>query len=305
MNRGSAAFHAALLPETLAERDGTAGGVVCPVCPHGCRLKGGSFGVCGARTLRDGRIVSLNYGQATALALDPLPKKPLARFHPGSLVLSYGSFGCNLRCPFCQNSDISMADAEGRVASAARFVSPEGLVAHALDLRDRGNIGIAYTYNEPFIAPEYLMDCAALAREAGLLNVAVTNGYVSAGTWDAALPFLDALNIDLKCYSEEGYRSLGAPGGLAVVKRSIEAAVAAGAHVEITTLVVTGLSDSEELFYEECAWLASIAPSIPLHLSRFFPAYRTRDKRPTEIAVLERFCGIARTFLEHVYMGNV
>ena len=278
---------------------------VCDVCPHACCLSDGKLGVCGTRTVRDGRIVSLSYGQATSLALDPIEKKPLARFRPGSLILSYGSYGCNLRCPFCQNSDISMADAASSAADRARFVSPEYLVDEAASLRDRGNIGIAYTYNEPFVAPEFLADCAALASERGLVNVAVTNGYVSTQTWDAALPYLDALNIDLKCYSEEGYRSLGAPGGLAVVKRSIEAAAASDAHVEVTTLVVPGFSDNEELFAEQCAWLASIDPSIPLHLSRFFPAYRAREKRPTGIDVLERFRTIAERSLEHVYLGNV
>ena len=291
--------------EAMLEPDGAADVLACTVCPHECLLREGSFGICGARTVRQGRIVSLNYGRATSLALDPLEKKPFARFHPGSRILSYGSFGCNLRCPFCQNSDISMADAEGRVASSARFVSPEDLVDRAYELRSCGSIGIAYTYNEPFIAPEYLMDCAVLAHERGLANVAVTNGYAAAGTWAAALPYLDAVNIDLKCYSEEGYRSLGAPNGLSVVKRSIETAVAAGVHVEVTTLVVPGLSDDEALFREECAWLASLDPSIPLHLSRFFPAYHACDKRPTEIAVLERLCSIAEASLEYVYRGNV
>ncbi|WP_218971936.1 AmmeMemoRadiSam system radical SAM enzyme [Raoultibacter phocaeensis] len=292
-------------PEALLDRSRMSDARTCTVCPHECRLREGSFGVCGTRTVREGRIVSLSYGQATALALDPIEKKSLARFHPGSLVLSYGSFGCNLRCPFCQNSDISMADAEGRVASAARFVSPEELVERALDLRERGTIGIAYTYNEPLIAPEYLMDCARLAHEAGLVNVAVTNGYVSSDVWADALSHLDALNIDVKCYSEEGYRLLGAPGGLAVVKRSIEAAAAAGVHVEVTTLVVPGLSDDEALFREECAWLSEIDPEIPLHLSRFFPAYRAYREKPTDLAVLERFRSIAEASLAHVYLGNV
>lgn len=294
-----------LAAEAMLEPDGAADVLACTVCPHECLLREGSFGICGARTVRQGRIVSLNYGRATSLALDPIEKKPLARFRPGSRILSYGSFGCNLRCPFCQNSDISMADAEGRVASSARFVSPEYLVDRAYELRSCGSIGIAYTYNEPFIAPEYLMDCAVLAHERGLANVAVTNGYAAAGTWAAALPYLDAVNIDLKCYSEEGYRSLGAPNGLCVVKRSIETAVAAGVHVEVTTLVVPGLSDDEALFHEECAWLASLDPSIPLHLSRFFPSYRMAEASPTSRALLERFRIIAKASLAHVYLGNV
>ena len=278
---------------------------VCRVCPHTCHLMEGKVGICRTRSVRDGCIVSLSYGRSTALALDPIEKKPLARFRPGSLILSYGSYGCNMRCPFCQNSDISMADAGGIVADVSRYISPEGLINEAVRLQDCGNIGIAYTYNEPFIAPEYLMDCAVCARERELVNVVVTNGYVSPSTWDAALPLIDALNVDLKCYSEEGYRSLGAPGGLAAVKRSIEAAAASGVHVEVTTLVVPGLSDDERLFTEQCEWLASVDRSIPLHLSRFFPAYRSHDKRPTDLDVLEQFRTIALSSLEHVYLGNV
>lgn len=276
----------------------------CDICPHECRLKEGGLGYCGVRTSDGTRVVSLNYGRATALALDPIEKKPLARFHRGSKVLSYGSFGCNLRCPFCQNADIATARADD--APPTRYLSPEELVSRALALKPKGNVGIAYTYNEPFIAWEYLMDCARLAHEHDLYNVVVSNGYILPAPWEAALPHIDAANIDLKCFTEEGYRSLGAPGGLEVVKGSIQSAVESGTHVEVTTLVVPGLSDDEQLFEQECKWLAQeVGTEVPLHISRFFPCHRAMDKSPTEIALLERLEAIARSYLEHVYLGNV
>lgn len=277
--------------------------ITCDVCPHACRLEVGALGVCGTRTQRDGKVASLNYGRVTGLALDPIEKKPLARFHPGSYILSYGSFGCNLRCAFCQNSDISTMTAH--TAGFADQLAPAALVEEALSLRGRGNIGIAFTYNEPFIAPEYLMDASRLAHGAGLVTAAVTNGYVSAEVWDAALGTIDAYNIDVKCFSEEGYRSVGAPGGLAAVKRSVATAIEAGAHVEVTTLVVPGLSDDEGLFEKECAWLASLDPETPLHITRFFPRHKMASASPTGLETLKRFEAIAGKHLHHVYLGNI
>jgi len=276
---------------------------VCAVCPHACVLAEGALGVCGVRACREGRVASLNYGCSTGLALDPIEKKPLACFHPGSHILSYGSFGCNMRCPFCQNATISTARADD--APSTRFISPERLVEEALDLEPHGNIGIAFTYNEPLVAWEYLMDAARLAHDAGLLTAAVTNGYVASDTWAQALPLLDAANIDLKCFTEEGYRSLGAPGGLAVVKGSIASAQTSGVHVEVTTLVVPGLSDDEQAFEEECRWLAAVSPEIPLHITRFFPSYQAAAKQPTPIKTLKRFQEIAKTHLHHVFLGNI
>lgn len=303
------------------------GRVTCGVCPHECRIPEGGWGFCGARTATGGVVKSANYGRTTALALDPIEKKPLAHFHPGACILSYGSFGCTMRCRFCQNSEIAAPSSvssvqeriagegedcgTGRTVPFARFLdrapylAPDGLVTRALARRVEGNIGIALTYNEPFAAPEYLMDVARRAREAGLVTVAVTNGYVSPVVWDAALPLVDAMNIDLKCYSEEGYRALGAPGGLPAVKRSIAAALAAGVHVEVTTLVVPGLSDDEERFAAECDWLASLDPALPLHLTRFFPAHRMRDAHPTPRDTLHRLERIACARLRNVHLGNV
>ena len=207
--------------------------VSCDLCFHRCALAEGQTGLCRARANRGGEIVPLNYGRLTALALDPIEKKPLRRFHPGSLILSAGSFGCNLRCPFCQNAEIAAAGPE----SFTRDCSPEQLVQTALELRSRGNIGVAYTYNEPLVGYEYVRDCARLVHQAGMVNVLVTNGTIQPGPWEALLPLLDAVNIDLKGFTQVWYSTLG--GDLETVRRSISMAARA-CHVEVTTLVVPG-----------------------------------------------------------------
>jgi len=290
-------------PQAAPGAVGPAAALTCPVCPHACVLREGKLGLCGARSLKGGAVVSLNYGQATALALDPIEKKPLARFYPGALILSYGSYGCNLRCDFCQNADISTATAT--VHPALRPTTPAELVAQADALRSEGNIGVAFTYNEPLIAPEFLIESAQLAHERDLLTVAVTNGYATEQTWEQCLACLDAVNIDLKCFTEEGYRRLGAPEGLTVVKRSIQRALKAGVHVEVTTLVVPGLSDDPIAFEREVEWLAELDPETCLHLSRFFPRYKMARSFPTELSALRAFEEVAHKRLSHVYLGNI
>ncbi len=275
----------------------------CTVCPHQCVLREGAVGLCGARGNEVGRAVSVNYGEASSLALDPIEKKPLARFHPGAKILSYGSFGCNMSCAFCQNASISQVRVCGHPQTV--FVSPEELAVKAQELLDMGNIGVALTYNEPLIAPEFLMDTGRLLKEAGLVLCVVTNGYANAPVFDEACRVTSAMNIDLKCFTEEGYRKMGAPDGLAVVKRNIQAAHETGVHVELTTLVAPGISDDEEAFREEVAWIATISPDIPLHLSRFFPTYRMTDAAPTSLSLLQRFQAIANEHLTYVYLGNV
>lgn len=276
---------------------------MCPICPHSCTLEEGKLGICGTRTVEDGAIVSLSYGRATALALDPIEKKPLAAFHPGSTILSYGSYGCNLSCRFCQNSDISTARSDSGIST--RYLSPEDLVEKALAVVDEGNIGIAFTYNEPFIAWEYLRDAATLAHKKQLLTVAVTNGYVSAETWKQSFEYVDAFNIDLKCFTARGYESLGAPNGLDIVKNSIKSACEAGAHVEVTTLVVPDLSDSVDDFENECRWLESLDADIPLHITRYFPRHLDRGKEATDRNLLDTFVEIAQMHLSKVFLGNV
>lgn len=271
---------------------------VCVICPHHCRLDEGQLGLCRGRIAKDGKVVCENYGKLTAIALDPIEKKPLYHFHPGSRILSVGSYGCNLKCPFCQNCDISMVG--GNDIETAQADCQE-LVDKALLLRDRGNIGIAYTYNEPLISYEFVRDCARLAREQGLKNVVVTNGYICEEPLLELLPLIDALNIDLKGFTQEYYRRLG--GDLATVKRTIELA-AGRAHVEVTTLIVPGENDSEDEIDELSAWLAGISPDIPLHITRFFPRWRMTDRNATPVSQVYRLAELARKNLKYVHEGN-
>ena len=271
----------------------------CDLCFHRCALEEGQTGACRARACRDGRIVPLNYGQLTSLALDPIEKKPLRQFHPGSRILSVGSFGCNLRCPFCQNHEISMAG-EGELRTVA--ASPEQLADKAAELVPQGNIGVAYTYSEPLIGYEFVRDCAAAVHERGLVNVLVTNGTIEEAPWRALLPLIDAVNIDLKGFTAEWYGRLG--GDLDTVKRSITLA-AEQCHVEVTTLLIPGENDSVEEIRALARWLAEIDPGIPLHLSRFFPRYQMADRSPTPIKQIYDLAEEAREYLTYVYTGNV
>ena len=271
--------------------------MICSLCPRHCNLREGQTGFCRARACKNGQITCVNYGRLTALALDPVEKKPLAHFHPGSFVLSEGSFGCNLRCPFCQNSDISMAGEE----CPTTYVSPEELIQKALALQSSGNIGIAYTYNEPLVGYEYVRDCAELAHRNGLFNVLVTNGCFCEEPLRALLPLIDALNIDLKGFSQTFYDFVG--GNLETVQTAIRLA-AAICHVEVTTLILPGRNDSDAEMDAEAAWLAAVDPEIPLHISRFFPRYHMSDEPATPVATVYRLRDIARKHLRYVYTGN-
>jgi len=272
--------------------------VQCELCFHHCELDEGQTGVCRARANRGGTVVPLNYGKVTSLALDPIEKKPLRRFHPGSVILSVGSFGCNLRCPFCQNHEISMAG-DGGIQTAD--VSPEQLADKAAELRPRGNIGVAYTYNEPLVGYEFVRDCAALVHERGMVNVLVTNGTIEETPLRALLPLIDAANIDLKGFTPAWYRRLG--GDLETVKRSI-ALASECCHVEVTTLLVSGENDSVGEIRSLARWLAGIDRNIPLHLSRFFPRYKMTDRPPTPVETVYALAETAREQLTYVYTGN-
>jgi len=272
--------------------------VLCELCFHHCELDEGQTGFCRARGNRGGTIVPLNYGRITSLALDPIEKKPLRRFHPGSMILSVGSFGCNLRCPFCQNHEISMAG-DGVLQTVE--VSPEQLADKAAELRPRGNIGVAYTYNEPLAGYEFVRDCAALVHERGMVNVLVTNGTIEEAPLRALLPLIDAANIDLKGFTPAWYKRLG--GDLETVKRSI-ALAAEWCHVEVTTLLVPGENDSVEEIQDLARWLAGIGRDIPLHLSRFFPRYKMPDRPPTPVETVYSLAETAREHLTYVYTGN-
>ena len=273
----------------------------CQVCFHGCDIEEGQTGFCHARTNIGGRIVCTNYGKVTALALDPVSKKPLAQFHPGMHVLSVGSFGCNLSCPFCQNHEISMADE----SFPAKQTSPEELAALAKQLVPRQNIGIAFTYNEPLIGWEFVRDTAALIHKEGLLNVLVTNGTASPQVLEQILPYIDAMNIDLKTFDETIYhRVLG--GNLQMTLEFIRRS-AAVCHVELTTLIVPGISDSMEQMRREAAWIhdleISLGKTIPLHVTRYFPAFRMKEEA-LPVRTIRQLAAAAREQLSAVYLGN-
>ncbi len=242
-----------------------------------------------------------NYGRITSMALDPIEKKPIARFNPGTTVLSVGSYGCTMDCPFCQNASIARAGADD---VPWREIAPDELVAQALGLKAQRCIGIAYTYNEPLLGWRYVRDTGRLAHEAGLVNVLVSNGMASPHVLGEVAPLIDAANIDLKCFTEEGYRSLG--GDLNVVKRTIETlANLDTCHVEVTTLVVPGLADDAGQIRAMSRWLASLNPDIPYHLTRYFPRHRMRDVPATPVPLLYELADVARESLADVMLGNV
>ena len=282
----------------------------CEVCFRHCEIKEGGLGFCGARTIKEGKVVAENYGKITGISLDPIEKKPLKRFHPGKNILSVGSYGCNLRCPFCQNSDISWGLEVSEWKSEARRISPDELVELALSMKSRDNIGIAFTYNEPLIGYEFVRDTAKLSHEAGLLNVLVTNGTAELSVLRELEPYIDAMNIDLKGFTADYYKkTLG--GNLEMTKRFIEEAVKF-CHVELTTLIVPGENDTEEEMREISSWIRSlkdsdgseIGKSVPLHISRFFPRFHMRDKSPTDVSLVYHLADVARENLEFVYTGN-
>lgn len=272
----------------------------CGLCPHHCKLAAGQTGFCAARTNVGGTIVCTNGGKLVSIALDPIEKKPLYHFHPGSVILSVGSYGCNLTCPFCQNYEISRAQA-GELR--AEDVPPARLAALATDARQRyGSIGVAFTYNEPLVSYEYVIDCARLLHEKNFAVVLVTNGQICDAPLQNLLPHVDAMNIDLKGFTQTFYDWIG--GNLETTKNTIAHAVRAGVHVEVTTLVIPGRNDDEKEMDVEARWLASISSEIPLHLSRYFPRYRC-DIPMTPMETLRQLERIAKTYLKHVHLGNV
>lgn len=274
--------------------------VRCWLCPHNCVIAPGKTGLCGVRQNTDGVLFSLNYGRVSSLALDPIEKKPLRRFYPGSLILSAGSAGCNLACPFCQNHSIAREPAE---SVQTRRIQPEELAAYADTLRCSGNIGVAFTYNEPIVWYEFVLETAKAVRALGLKNILVTNGYISREPLDELLPFIDAMNIDLKAFDPLFYKKV-VRGGLNEVKATI-AAAARQCHVEVTTLIIPEMNDSEDKTVKMAEWLAGISQEIPLHLSRFFPRYQMANKQPTPRETLITLAQAAQRYLRHVYIGNL
>jgi len=283
---------------------------VCGVCFRHCEIPEGGLGFCGARTCENGEVKAANYGRVTSLALDPIEKKPLARFRPGSYIVSAGSYGCNLRCPFCQNYGISWSQEALRLKDSAEYISPGELAAIAASARGRGNIGVAFTYNEPLIGYEYVRDTARLVHELGMVNVMVTNGTAELEVLRELAPYIDAMNIDLKGFTDDWYN--GKLGGSRQMVMDFISEAFKNSHVELTTLIVPGENDSEEEIREMSTWIASltdaegrvIGEEIPLHISRFFPRFRMTDRDATDVGKVYRLADVAREKLKYVYTGN-
>ncbi len=268
----------------------------CELCPHGCVLHEGQAGRCRVRGVREGELKSLSYGVLSSAAVDPIEKKPLYHFRPGTDIFSIGGWGCNLACVFCQNWTISQ-----RFDGGGSGHVPRQVVRQAADC---GSIGIAYTYNEPLVSYEFVLDCSRLAREAGLVNVLVTNGHLRAEPAGELLPLIDALNIDIKSMEEAFYEEQ-CGGHLAPVLAFAEQAKSAGCHVEITNLVIPGLNDAGDGIARLAEWVAgSLGKGTPLHLSAYRPQYKM-DIPATSSGLLERLHAVASQHLMYVYLGNV
>lgn len=270
-------------------------GLRCNLCPHRCVIRQGKTGICRTRVNQNGKLVAANYGCCTAAALDPIEKKPLYHFYPGTEILSLGSWGCNFNCSFCQNWRIAQAAPESTLISSEQAVRQGATVGE-------NNIGIAYTYSEPGVWFEFVRDTSILARRAGLKNVLVTNGFINSQPLSELLENIDAMNIDVKAFTEDFYHTL-CSGSLRQVKQTVEHAVSC-CHVEVTTLLIPGFNDSETEIRSLARWLSTLSPNIVLHLSRYFPHYRL-DLPPTPLATLQKAWQTAREHLRYVYIGNV
>ena len=286
-----------MLYEKLAD-----GRVQCGLCAHRCTIAGGKRGVCQVRENRDGTLYTLVYGRTIAQHVDPVEKKPLLHFYPGTTAYSIATPGCNFRCPWCQNADISQMPREQHFI-AGDEASPQEIVAAA---KKAGSRSIAYTYTEPTVFFEYAYDTARLAREAGLANVYVTNGYMTVEMLEAMHPYLDAANVDLKGFRDETYRKYAA-ARLQPVLDSLKTMKRLGVWVEVTTLVIPGINDDPAELEDAARFVADeLGEETPWHISRFFPAYEMTDVPPTPVATLQRAREIGLDAgLRYVYVGNV
>ncbi len=276
--------------------------VECFLCAHRCHIVPGKFGVCGVRENREGKLVTHVFGEVIAAHIDPIEKKPLYHFLPGSTSFSIATVGCNFRCPFCQNWQISQVTKKDRDFREGYQLSPAEIVEQA---RRRGCQSISYTYTEPTIFFEYAYETAKIGHEAGLTNVFVTNGYMTEEALKTIHLYLDAANVDLKAFREETYKKIcGAK--LQPVLDSIQRMWDFRIWVEVTTLVVPGMNDGEEELGEIARFIANVSPDIPWHVSRFHPDYQYTDSRPTPVSTLKKALSLGKQAgLRYVYIGNV
>lgn len=275
--------------------------VLCRLCPHECRIAPGRYGICRVRNNIEGTLYAHNYGKISAIAMDPVEKKPLYHFFPGKYLLSIGTVGCNFSCRFCQNYHIAQQGIEEAYRDDGFCKASESYLL-SLCRQEEDCVGIAYTYNEPSVWYEYVLDTAKYTKEKGYKNVLVTNGYIEEKPLLELLPYVDAMNIDVKGFREEYYRDI-CGGRLEWVKNTVEAA-SASCHVEVTTLIVPGHNDSKEELQELSKWLSKVKPSIPLHLSRYYPMYKMKES-PTPAETLKELKKVAEENLEYVYIGNL
>lgn len=282
----------------LSKKHDSSESLICLLCPHSCHIGPGERGVCGVRENTGSGITLTTYGVITGCALDPVEKKPLYHFYPGKHIMSVGSYGCNLKCDFCQNYHISQ-----HIGKEGNYhMSPEELIRRSLRASD--NIGIAFTYNEPVIWYEYVVDCARLASSEGLKSVMVTNGYINSEPLAQLLDVIDAFNVDLKAFGNEFYRKYTG-ASLKPVMDTIRDIASSGRHLEITTLILPGLNDSVDAMRQEAEWIANTAGSrVPLHLSRYFPMYKRNDPSTPEETIL-RLKETASEYLDYVFTGNM
>lgn len=267
----------------------------CLLCPLHCIIKPDQVGFCGVRKNVDGMLYSLNYGQLTSIAIDPIEKKPLYHLFPGEKILSVGSWGCNLRCNFCQNWEIS----KQRPKTVMR-VMPQQLIQIALERESRG---IAFTYNEPIVSFEFILDTSRAAAKEGIYSILVTNGVIDEEPMDLLSQSVRGMNIDLKGWNDEFYvKDIGTEKR--VVLRSIETARKAGTHIELTTLIIPGKNDSPEEMREEAKWISGLSKDIPLHINRYFPNYKSTIP-PTSPDSLIQLAEVAKEYLRYVYVGNI
>ena len=271
--------------------------IQCLVCPHLCKLAEGKTGICGVRKNTGEEIELVTYGVISGFSLDPIEKKPLYHFFPGQNILSIGSYGCNMRCDFCQNYNISQHVPENHFMKT----SPESITGDAMQL-DK-NIGIAFTYNEPVIWFEFMRDTAVLSKESGLFTVMVSNGYVNSEPLSEIIRFIDAFNIDLKSFNNDFYRKV-AGADIVPVKNSLKQIAKSGKHLEITTLIIPGQNDDIKEMKAQTEWIAGeLGKDVPFHLSKYFPMYNRNDPATSQETMNILF-EIASEKLNYVYMGN-
>jgi len=273
--------------------------VYCLLCPHGCTFGPDKSGKRIVRKNIDGKLIASNYGKAGAQALDPIEKKPLYHFYPGSFVLSVGARGCNFKCEFCQNWQLAQGNHK------EHDITPLGLVSTVERYGQYYNvIGLAYTYSEPFMWYEFVFDCARTARQAKLKNTVVTNGFINPGPLEEILPYIDAVNIDVKGFTGEFYREV-VHGAYGPVLQTADTAKKRGCHVEITTLLIPGLNDSEQELERLVGWIENtLGKDTPLHFSRYYPNHRMQVE-PTPLETLFRARELAGERLHYVYLGNI